>query len=114
MDSQIRTVITFKSAAFNGWYLDFEVAGASHTFVIGYRPGDECEAGTWIGWLERSRGFIGSVLGRRNRGIHAEAAETIHEVLSSSPQITDVRWHFQSAFDRGREELGASSPQAPR
>jgi hypothetical protein len=98
MDSKIRTVVTFESAAFNmaepkdyfinpccfgddvarwligelhkqgfeadekpgqedfGWYLNFGATGIGHTFVIGYRPNGESEAGTWIGWLERSRG----------------------------------------------------------
>ena len=132
MDSEIRTVVTFESTAFNmaepkayfinpccfgddvakwligelrkqgveadekpdqedfGWYLNFEVTGAGHTFVIGHRPAGESEAGTWIGWLERSRGFIGSLLGRRKRGIQPSAAEAIHRILSSSPLIRDA------------------------
>src|SRR5277367_3377963 len=58
-----------------GWYLDFEeVTGIGHTFLIGHRPTGETEAGTWIGWLERSRGFIGSILGGRNRRIQPLAA----------------------------------------
>ena len=108
--SKMRTVVTFKSAAFNvtepkeyfinsscfgddvakwliselrkrgvktdedpgqedfGWYLNFEVAGTGHTFVIGHRPGNETEAGVWIGWLERSRGLVGSLTeGRETR-----------------------------------------------
>jgi hypothetical protein len=96
-----------------GWYMDFEVAGIGHTFVIGHRPSGESEAGTWLGWLERSRGFIGSILGARNRGIQPSAAEAIHKILLGSPLIRDVRWHFQSDFDQGHEERGASSPQAP-
>ena len=26
-----------------GWYFDFQIAGISSTFVLGYRPGDEGE-----------------------------------------------------------------------
>ena len=153
MESKIRTVVTFASAAFNttepknyfindccfgddvavwliqelrkdgmetdekpgqedfGWYLNFEAGGIGHTFVIGRRPDDERE-GAWIGWLERRRGFIGSILGGRKRGIQASAAEAIHQVLSRSPVIREVRWHFQRDFDAGREERGASSPLA--
>jgi hypothetical protein len=96
-----------------GWYLDFEVTGIGHTFVIGHRPTGETEAGTWIGWLERSRGFIGSILGGRNREIQPLAADVIHKTLSNSPLIRDVRWHFQREFDKGYEERGASSPQIP-
>jgi hypothetical protein len=154
MNSEIRTVVTFESTAFNmaepkeyfidpccfgddvgkwvinelrqqgvktdekpaqedfGWYLNFEVAGCGHCFVIGHRPTGESEAGTWIGWLERSRGFIGSVLGGRKRKIEPLAVEAIHKTLSSSPLVRDVRWHFRRDFDKGNE-YGAASPQTP-
>ena len=137
MESEIRTVVTFESTAFNmatprdyfinpccfgddvavwlirelrkqgmgtdekpgqedfGWYLNFEAAGVGHTFVIGHRPNGETEAGTWIGWLERRRGLIGSVLGGRKRGIHASAAQAIHHILTGSSVVRDVRWHFR-------------------
>jgi hypothetical protein len=117
MESEIRTIVTFESSAFNmttpkdyfinpccfgddvaewligelrkqgmgtdekpgqedfGWYLNFESAGIGHTFVIGHRPNGEMEEGTWIGWLERKRGLIGSILVGRKRGIQASAAE---------------------------------------
>ena len=95
-----------------GWYLDFEVAGIRHTLVIGHRPAGETEAGTWIGWLERQRGFVGTILGRRNRGIQSSAAEVIHGILVGSPQIRDVRWHHSHDFDKGSEDRGAPSPQS--
>jgi hypothetical protein len=156
MDSPLRTVVTFKSTAFNttepkqnfinpccfggdvaawliselrkvgmkadekpgqedfGWYFDFEVAGVGHTFVVGHRPAAEHEEGTWIGWLERRRGFIGSLLGGRKRGIQISAAEAIHRALTGSPKIQDVHWHFSRDFDIGHEDRGASSPEAVR
>jgi hypothetical protein len=155
MDSEIRTVVTFESTAFNlaepkdyfinpccfgddvakwligelrkqgletdekpgqedfGWYLYFKATGIDHTFVVGHRPSGETEAGTWIGWLERSRGLIGSLFGGRKRGIHISAAEAVHGILSSSPLIRDVRWHFQRDFDKGYQQGGTSSPQTP-
>jgi hypothetical protein len=155
LKSEIRTVVTFESTAFNmtetkeyfinpccfgddlanwliselrkrgvktdkrpdqedfGWYLNFEVTGIGHTFVIGHRPTGESEQGTWIGWLERNRGFVASLFGARERGIHASAAEAIDNILSSSSQIQDVRWHFQHDFDKGLEERSALSPQSP-
>jgi hypothetical protein len=63
-----------------GWYFNFRVSGTEHSFVLGYRPGDETESGVWIGWLERSRGLI--LFGFRQRGIQPEAVRIIHEVLS--------------------------------
>ena len=95
-----------------GWYLNFEAAGIGHTFVIGHRPSGETEEGTWIGWLERKRGLIGSILGGRRRGIQASAAQAIHQILSESSVVRDVRWHFQRDFDNGVER-GAPSPLTP-
>jgi hypothetical protein len=78
-----------------GWYLNFEIAGIAHTFVIGHRPTGENEAGTWFGVIERNRGFF------RKRGIQPAAADAIHRILSTSPLIQDVRWHFKLDFDKG-------------
>ena len=154
MDSEIRTVVTFNSTAFNmvepkdyfinpscfgddvakwlidelrkrgvktdeqpgqedfGWYLNFEITGKGHTLLIGHRPTGEREAGTWIGWLERNPGFVGSIFGGRKRGIQPSAIEAIHRILSSSALIRVVRWHRQRDFDKGYAELGASSRQS--
>ena len=154
MESEIRTVVTFESTAFNmtepkdyfinpccfgddvaewlilelrkrgmrtdekpgqedfGWFLNFEAAGVGHTFVIGHRPTGESEVGTWIGWLERKRRLIGSIVGGRRRGIQASAAQAIHQILTGSSVVGNVQWHFQRDFDR-RIERGALSPLAP-
>jgi len=90
-----------------GWYLNFEVAGIAHTFVIGHRPTSENEAGTWFGFIERNRGFFGSIFGRRRRGIQPSAADAIHAILSKSPLIQDVRWHFKLDFDKGASSARA-------
>ncbi|HEY4949713.1 MAG TPA: hypothetical protein VIH88_05220 [Candidatus Acidoferrales bacterium] len=143
MDSQIKTVVTFESTAFNmaepkdyfinpccfgddvavwligelrkqgvttdekpgqedfGWYLNFEVNGTAHTLVIGHRPTGETEAGTWIGWIERRRGFLPSLVGARDRGIQAAAVDAIDRVLSNSSLIRDVRWQSRQDLDKG-------------
>lgn len=95
-----------------GWYLNFEAAGIDHTFVIGHRPNGETESGTWIGWLERKRGLLGSILSGRRRGIQAPAVQAIHQILTGSDVIRHVLWHFQNDFDDGIER-GASSPLTP-
>jgi hypothetical protein len=83
-----------------GWHLNFETACVAHTFVIGHRPTGGAEAGTWFGVIERNRGFF------RKRGIQRSAVEAIHGILSTSPLIQDVRWHFKLDFGKG-----TSSPQ---
>jgi hypothetical protein len=92
-----------------GCYLDFQIAGVRSTVVLAYR-GDEGEDGTWIGWLERRRGFIGSIIGARNRDVDPAAAEMIHAILTSSSEVRDVRWHFRPDFDKGGEGLGTPAP----
>lgn len=89
-----------------GWYLIFRVADVSHCLVLGYRPDDD----VWIGWLERDRGLIGSVFGFRKKGIQPDAVDAIQGILSDSPQINDVTWHFPRDFDHGRENLGKPQP----
>ncbi len=93
-----------------GWYFTFYTDDASHDFVLAYRPGDIDEEGDWIGRLERRAGLFASLLGARNRGIQPAAAQAIHNVLLSSLDIKDVRWHFEHDFSTGREELGAQEP----
>lgn len=93
-----------------GWYFTFQVSGIEYCFVISYRPADKNEEGVWIGWLERSRGLVASILGGRKRGIDPQAAQAIHEALSSSPQIGNIRWHFEHDFKAAHEELGTSEP----
>jgi hypothetical protein len=153
METTLKTVVTFKSSAFNmsepreyfinpccfgddlatwlaeqlrrkghqasekpgqedfGWYFTFLISGIEYFFVIGHQPGDGAE-GAWIGWLERKRGFVAFVLGGHKRGIHPDAAWAIHEILSSSSQIQNVRWHLRRDFDSGREESGTPTPSS--
>jgi hypothetical protein len=94
-----------------GWYFNVQIADTPHTFVIGHSPSlVEGGEGTWIGWIERDRGLLGSLLGARERGINPAAPQTLHSILSSSPQIRDIRWHFRRDFAKGREERGAPAP----
>jgi hypothetical protein len=148
----MRTLVTFKSAAFNttepreyfinpgcfgddlarwlirelrargaqaeeepgqedfGWYLNFTVNGRPYCLVLAYRPGDGADEGDWVGWLERDCGLIAAMFGGRRRGILPEAAEVIHAVLSSSPEIREIRWHTQEDSNIGHEERGSSDP----
>ena len=94
-----------------GWYLNFEVAGVGHCFVLLYRSDDVREGATWIGVLERNRGFFGSIFGRRKHGIQPSAAQAIHSILATSTLIRDVRWHFPEDFDKGYEKKGTPTPQ---
>jgi len=93
-----------------GWYFDFEVPEGSHTCVVGLRPGEAHSAPDWVVWVERTRGLMGSMLGRRRRGIAPSAIALIHSVLSREPGVTGLRWHEQRDFETGREEAASSVP----
>ena len=91
-----------------GWFFTFRVGETDYDLVIGYRPGEENKPGDWMCSIERRAGLIGSIFGKRNRGIQPDAPETIHAVLSSSPQITGVRWFTDE--DYRKEENGQPTP----
>jgi hypothetical protein len=86
-----------------GWYFTFRVSGTEYCFVVGHRREDNNEEGLWIGWLERNRGFVPSLLGARKRDIQRVAARVIHEILSSAPQIRDIRWSLEHDLNCSRQ-----------
>jgi hypothetical protein len=91
----------------HGWYVRFQCGGTPYDFVLGYR--DETD-GEWLGWLERSAGFLGSIFGGRKKGIREDALLAIHRALAGAPEIETVTWHTESDIFAGREEQGRPSP----
>jgi hypothetical protein len=77
-----------------GWYFEFEVAAGKHCCVLGYQPDDP--EGRWLLWLERSRGFLGSVLGMRKHGIEAAAVQALQEVLGNATEVRELEWQEPS------------------
>jgi hypothetical protein len=76
-----------------GWYFTFEIAGQAHCFIIGFQPNDPATGDRWLGWLERSAGFLSSLFGGRKRGISAEAVAIIDAILRSRSDIDQIAWH---------------------
>ncbi len=95
-----------------GWYFTFRPGTTEHQLVIGYRPPDGQEPGTWIGWVERKAGLLGSVLGARHRGIERPALDAIHRVLANAAHVSSVRWHRRVDFDARNEAAAATRPDA--
>ena len=91
-----------------GWYLPFEVSGKEYFWIVGFRPGDPPDPGSWIAIIER-RGFLRMLL-RKNRIVSAEVAQAIHEVLANDSAIKHERWHLRADFEKGIEELGSPVP----
>lgn len=76
-----------------GWYFTFVVKDVEHCLLIGFQPNDPARGDQWIGWIERSAGFLSSIFGGRNRRVLPEAVDLIDSILRSSPHIHDVTWH---------------------
>jgi hypothetical protein len=92
-----------------GWYFNFSEGNVKYCLVCGFRPAELDEQGTWVAWIERSTGFIAGLFGGRDRGIEPGGPRKVHQVLGSSPQISDISWHYKKDFDRG-DEVGAATP----
>jgi hypothetical protein len=73
-----------------GWYFQFTVPAGKHCCLLGFQP--DAPEGRWLLWLERSRGFVGSLLGPRKRGIDATAVQAIQDALSGVPGIRELQW----------------------
>src|ERR1017187_1982926 len=90
-----------------GWYFTFRVGETDYNFVLGCRPGEN-DKPDWMGTIERSAGLVGSWFGARKRGIKPNALKIIHDILSKSPQISNVRWFTDE--DYRKEENGQRTP----
>lgn len=93
-----------------GWYFEFEVPEGRHCCVLSFRPGDDAADSDWVAWVERSRGFLGSLVGLRRRSIAPSALRVLHDILSNAPEVSSVRWHKQREFESGREDAADSAP----
>jgi hypothetical protein len=92
--SSMRTVCTFQSPLFDS-------ATPRDHFI---NPG--CYGDDAARWLSTAL---------RARGLQADAEpgmEALHAVLAGVADIHTLAWHHRADFDAGREELGASTPNA--
>jgi len=81
-----------------GWYFTFYVGTTEHCFVVSFQPNDPSTGDQWLGWVERHKGLLGSILGGRKRGILPEAVQMIDVALKESPDIQRVTWYEPGNF----------------
>jgi hypothetical protein len=92
-----------------GWYFRFRTGESRYCFIISYRPSDGATPGDWMCDIERETGFLGWIFHwTRKRKIQPDAVEAIHAILSSSPQISGVRWFTDDDYDAERN--GQTTP----
>lgn len=78
-----------------GWYVTYIVNSLEYCVLVGFQPNDVAKGDCWIGEIERHRGFLGSLLGGRHRGIDTEAVEIIDSIFKSAPEILDLEWRYR-------------------
>jgi hypothetical protein len=93
-----------------GWYFNFKLGENFYCVVIGFRPDEEDGEGEWVAWVERARGFVGSIFGFRKRDIEVSACNALHAVLLDADAIRNIRWHTKTNFDRGIEDQFSEMP----
>lgn len=75
-----------------GWYVTFVVDGVEYWGFVGFQPNDIASGDCWLGWIERRTGLLGSIFTGRRRNVLPEAVDVINSILTSSPEIHDLRW----------------------
>jgi hypothetical protein len=93
----------------HGWYVTYTVEDTEYTFILGYR--EDGRDSDWVGWVERSVGFVASILGARKKGIKPDGVAAIHKVLTGSDRVREVKWHYPRDFESGREDRGIAKPE---
>ncbi len=92
-----------------GWYLFFTCGNVQHTLLIRLRPEDD-DSNDWLCFIEGSPRSFWSWIKREKKTIHPCAARAIHDVLSKSDKITQIRWLHKERFDACDESDIASQP----
>ena len=73
-----------------GWFLTSEFHGVRHRIIIVYIVDSNPNHGEWFCWVERAARLAGAIL-PRHKQVFPESIETLHEILISSPFISNVR-----------------------
>jgi hypothetical protein len=95
-----------------GWFLRYHTAQGDYYFNIGYRPDYEGDPGAWVCHVVRDFFSWKSFFTGRKPAVGPDAVAAIHSVLSSSPKISNIQWHYQQDFDACREDKGQPDPVA--
>jgi hypothetical protein len=76
-----------------GWYVLFGEGPSPHCLVISHLL-DDSDRFLWFCEVERQFGFWRSLMGRRAHYVDEHAVAFVHEVLSQSTLIDELRWHY--------------------
>lgn len=93
-----------------GWQTSGLRDGRRYLLSVGLIPEDEAE---WLVHIQERPPLLDRLRRRGELLVLPRLAPALHQVLRTAPDISEVRWHFEDAFRRGRSD-GAADPAAPR
>lgn len=73
-----------------GWYLDCRQHGITHTLNIGCVFEDD--GPVWQIYLERQVPLLNRLL-QRNREVEPNLTQALHQLLTTAPEATEIRWY---------------------
>jgi hypothetical protein len=93
-----------------GWSLETVKDGERHALHLGLM--DDCEPNEpkWLVWLERRRGVSDRILGR-NKQVHPQLTQSLHDAIMRLPNIKDVQWFTQADFLAGSQDKWTPTPK---
>ena len=93
-----------------GWQTSGRRGNRRYLLSVGLIPEDEPE---WLVHIQERAPLLDRLRGRGELIVLPRLAPALHEVLRASPDIREVRWHFEDAFRSG-QSTGAAHPSEPR
>lgn len=94
-----------------GWCFKFEVDRIKYHFCCGFRPAVDADEGTWIGWIERTRGILTTFSNQFD--INPEVLVCVDKAIRASGRMSNILWHDKRTFDNGDEDAGSPDPMSP-
>jgi len=89
-----------------GWYMFYEVDGASVCIVGGVEP----EERIWTFEIENNVPFFKRLFGGESKNINPKCIQLVDDCLKDNEQIRNVRWHIKKEFEKGKDENGSDKP----
>jgi len=83
----------------DGWFVTFQKPGHCYDLIVQLV---NAETHLWLVWVERSVGFIPSLLGFRKKPVPIEAAVAIFDAIRGAPEIENPQWFTKDEFLGGQ------------
>lgn len=130
----MKTLVTFKSSAFNtdpnidryllgrdiaqwlidelrsrGIETDTEPRQEDFSPYFNFKLPNEADCQFFVGRMDDGDQWLGGWI--KGPAVSPNEINVMHQILSTSPKIQDIKWHEESDFNKGREDLGSPTPQ---